>query len=88
MLFSWVVSAQLICVFVFAYAKIAFSHGRAHLQLCLSPQQRLSSELVDTQLISGHWVHIAFVMISTFFQVHMFESYIFLAYVEGGQGIS
>ena len=33
MLISCVVTAQLICVFVFAYANRWFSHGKAHLSL-------------------------------------------------------
>ena len=31
-LISCAVNAQLICVFVFAYAKIRFSHNRAYIQ--------------------------------------------------------
>ena len=35
-LISWAVTAQLICVFVFAYAKIRFSHDAAHLIFSLN----------------------------------------------------
>ena len=31
-LISFAVTAKLICVFVFAYARIRFSHGEAHLE--------------------------------------------------------
>ena len=33
-LISFAVTAKLICVFVFAYAKIRFSHNEAHMILC------------------------------------------------------
>ena len=32
-LISFVVTAKLICVFVFAYAKIWFSHNEAHIKM-------------------------------------------------------
>ena len=35
-LISFAVTAKLICAFVFAYAKIRFSHGAAHFMLCFS----------------------------------------------------
>ena len=35
-LISWAVTAQLICVFIFAYAKIRFSHDEAHIVLSAS----------------------------------------------------
>ena len=34
-LISFAVTAKLICVFVFAYAKSRFSHGEAHMLWCL-----------------------------------------------------
>ena len=37
-LISWAVTAQLICVFVFAYAKSRFSHDAAHLILHQQPE--------------------------------------------------
>ena len=37
-LISFAVTAQLICVFVFAYAKSRFSHDRAHMIGCKMPQ--------------------------------------------------
>ena len=36
MLISCMVTAYLICVFVFAYAKNKFSHDAAHLLVCLN----------------------------------------------------
>ena len=33
-LISFAVTAKLICVFVFAYAKSQFSHNEAHLGMC------------------------------------------------------
>ena len=36
-LISFVVTAKLICVFVFAYAKSRFSHDEAHIKLVFSP---------------------------------------------------
>ena len=35
MLISWLVTAQLICIFVFVYAKSKFSHDMAHLDVYL-----------------------------------------------------
>ena len=36
-LISFAVTAKLICVFVFAYTKIRFSHDKAHLSLVIKP---------------------------------------------------
>ena len=43
-LISFAVTAKLICVFVFAYAKIRFSHVAAHItDIVLSPVDNLQS---------------------------------------------
>ena len=43
-LISWAVTNQLICAFVFAYAKSRFSHGVAHI-IHVTIQQSLEREL-------------------------------------------
>ena len=48
------VTAKLICVFVFAYAKKHFSHGKAHTVInihCLAPQYALP--LVNWKIVEN-----------------------------------
>ena len=40
-LISFTVTAKLICVFVFAYAKIRFSHDAAHIWFCYAASKLL-----------------------------------------------
>ena len=44
-LISFAVTAKLICVFVFAYAKSRFSHDAAHMQIQLEVDSYMQSEM-------------------------------------------
>ena len=56
MLISCAVTAQLICIFVFAYAKIRFSHNEAH--IIASRQNRTSSYLSDCADVLAHLIFV------------------------------
>ena len=49
-LISFAVTAKLICVFVFAYAKIRFSHDAAQISLCFIPKVVRRSFVYTCQL--------------------------------------
>ena len=46
---SFAVTAKLICVFVFAYAKNRFSHNEAHIQ-CLPSSLKFQPSTVGTEI--------------------------------------
>ena len=55
-LISFAVTAKLICVFVFAYAKNRFSHDAAHLQVAVFPVYYAAnnSDLATTKCLIRH----------------------------------
>ena len=47
-LISFAVTVKLICVFVFAYAKIQFSHNEAHMKI-IKPHHEYKTHLLDLE---------------------------------------
>ena len=68
-LISFAVTANLICAFVFAYAKFRFSHDAAHIIMCgwldseplflgrLRPERLTSNQIASQHRTGFHWRH-------------------------------
>ena len=68
-LISFAVTANLICAFVFAYAKFRFSHDAAHIIMCgwlhsgplflgrLRPERLTGNQIASQHRTSFHWRH-------------------------------
>ena len=68
-LISFAVTANLICAFVFAYAKFRFSHDAAHIIMCgwldseplflgrLRPERLTSNQIASQHRTGFHWGH-------------------------------
>ena len=55
-LISFTVTAKLICVFVFAYKKIWFSHNEAHIIVAiLTLMSRIKNKALKIELISNYF---------------------------------
>ena len=71
-LISCAVTAQLICVFVFAYAKSRFSHDAAHTYQEASLQAHVSNRNAFVYiLVSSHFVCFPFCLLMFHLPIHL-----------------